>query len=176
MPQTRLLRRYRRITALLVVALFLVSTLSMGYAVLGNSNSQDQLRQTQDRLEQTQDRIDQERAERKAQVNTAVCALLSAVPEGNARLDKARKDFACGRYVPPPGRPTPASGATVTVPQARTASPVPSRTVEPVTGSPSRAPTAPSQTPSASPSLASTPTATPDPWLGLPCIPGLSHC
>lgn len=45
--------------------------------------------------------INNERNDRRTSVNTAICDLVDAVPEGNAQIDKTRHDFRCGAYIPP---------------------------------------------------------------------------
>lgn len=106
-----------------------------------------------------------ERSDRRAQLDHAICALLAAVPPGNARLDQARVNFHCGPYVPPPEPKHPRTQVTIHNPGRGTTTwvvkpPIPGQTVT-RTRTPQAIPIPPglSRPPGASP----TPTPTPSP-------------
>jgi hypothetical protein len=70
-----------------------------------------------------------ERNDRRDQLNSAICSLVRAVPEGNDRIDGVRKSFHCGPYRPPsldqtsgrsPQKPAQQPRATVTIRPSRT--------------------------------------------------------
>lgn len=46
--------------------------------------------------------ISNERDQRRQDVNSGICAIIDAVPPGDARIDTVRVNFTCGPYIPEP--------------------------------------------------------------------------